>query len=349
MASITRKTLRTLGIVLAVAVVIGGVKFVEFVLPGEPSEGHHVRFDGSIKLPRANALNVLDYMLIDDGSLYVASETSGAVYKIPVGAVFDPEPAIATFAGPPAAHGVAVADSTGTAFVTRSEANVVDAFDPVKMAKIASIKVADDADAIIYDRAADLLYVASGDANMGTLIDPHTRAVVAVIPLGGKPEFPVWDSKAGIIYDALRDRDQIVVIDVATHAIVGRWSVPGCLAPTGMAMDFANRVVFAACGGNARIAVFDMDSHAVLATMPIGAHPDVVAFDPALHRVYAAGKDGKFDVIEQISRVSYRTLDRISTHFGAHSLTFDPRTHKVYVGYASLLAAPRLAVFSSLP
>ena len=42
----------------------------------------------------------------------------------------------------------------------------------------------------------------------------------------------------------------------------------------------------------------------------------------------------------------YRVLDEIHTHYGAHTLTVDPASHKVFVAYASLLAHPRIAVFS---
>lgn len=51
-------------------------------------------------------------------------------------------------------------------------------------------------------------------------------------------------------------------------------------------------------------------------------------------------------VIEQDDPDHYRVLDEIHTHYGAHTLTVDPVSHKVFVAYASLLARPRIAVFS---
>lgn len=41
----------------------------------------------------------------------------------------------------------------------------------------------------------------------------------------------------------------------------------------------------------------------------------------------------------------YRPLDAIKLHYGAHTLAVDPINHRVYVAYASLIIAPRLAVF----
>jgi hypothetical protein len=51
-------------------------------------------------------------------------------------------------------------------------------------------------------------------------------------------------------------------------------------------------------------------------------------------------------VIQQDGPDAYRVLDNINTHYGAHTLAVDPATGKVFVAYASLLAHPRIAVFS---
>ena len=64
-----------------------------------------------------------------------------------------------------------------------------------------------------------------------------------------------------------------------------------------------------------------------------------------LRRVYATGKSGELSVIQQDGPDRYRTLDSIKLHYGAHTLAVDPVTHRVYVAYASLIIAPRLAVF----
>src|SRR5260370_4348249 len=54
-------------------------------------------------------------------------------------------------------------------------------------------------------------------------------------------------------------------------------------------------------------------------------------------------------VIQQDGPDNYRVLDTIHTHYGAHTLTADPVSHKVFVAYASLLAHPRIAVFCPTP
>jgi hypothetical protein len=50
--------------------------------------------------------------------------------------------------------------------------------------------------------------------------------------------------------------------------------------------------------------------------------------------------------VSQDTPNAYRVADSINLHFNAHTLAIDPATHRLYVGYASLLVPPRLAVFT---
>ena len=217
---------------------------------------------------------------------------------------------------------------------------------PRSLQWLASIPVADDADAILYIPSTKLVYVAHEDANMATLIDPEKRATVGTIQLPGKPEFPAMDSRSGLLFQNLEDTNAVVAIDVGNWSVVGQWPLAPCEGPSGMAIDAEQRRLFAVCSGNARLVVFDLENHRVITSLAIGGGPDSVAFDRGVHRIYAAGKTGKLTVIQQDGPDNYRVLDEIRTHYGAHTLTVDPVSHKVFVAYASLLAHPRIAVFS---
>jgi len=247
--------------------------------------------------------------------------------------------------GEPAAHGVVIEPSSHLAFVTHSDANFVDIFNPATMDAIKRIPVADDPDAIFYDDSNKLVYVASGDSHLATLIDPLTRSTVVTIPLGGKPEFAALDASTRLLYQNLHDTDSFLAIDIANRAVVQRWPLPGCKGPTGMAIDDIHRRLFIACGANSVLVVFDLTEHLIVATIPIGKGPDSVAFDSELHRIYTTGKSGTLVVIRQDEPNKYRILDTVHLHYGAHTLTWDPRTHALYVGYAGLVVDPRVAVF----
>jgi len=326
---------------------LAAVALVYLVYPGTPSKSQVMAFEGFVELPRSGPLTVLDYLTVNDQTLFVTSESSGALFKI----AFDPSDlkasTVSEMPGAGAAHGVALVPDVSVAFITRSETNTVDVFDPKSLQPLASIPVADDADAILYIPSTKLVYVAHGDANMATLIDPEKRATVGTIQLPGKPEFPALDSRTGLLFQNLEDTNTVAAIDVGMRSVVGQWPLAPCEGPSGMAIDSEERRLFTVCSGNAKLVVFDLESHRVITSLEIGGGPDSVVFDRGVHRIYAAGKTGKLTVIQQDGPDNYRILDEIRTHYGAHTLTVDPVSHKVFVAYASLLAHPRIAVFSA--
>jgi DNA-binding beta-propeller fold protein YncE len=338
-------------IALLVALVLIGVAasaLLYLVYPGTPSPSRFMTFQGFIELPQTGPLNVLDYLTLRDHVLFVTADSSGKVFKV----TLDPGTQttatnVSPLLGGGAVHGVVLMPSANVAFVTRSEENTVDVFDPISLQQIKRIPVADDADAILYDPTTKLIYVANGDAHLATLIDPDARTTVATIALDAKPEYPALDTHTGLLYQNLNDTNMVAAINLAQRSIVGKWSLAPCEGPSGMAIDSEQRRLFAVCSHNAMLVVFDLERHQVIASLKIGGGPDSVAFDGTLHRIYAAGKSGKFDVVQQDGPDTYRVLDQIGTHYGAHTLVVDPASHQVFVGYASLFNRPRIAVFSA--
>src|SRR3984893_7146051 len=168
----------TLKIMRAVVIVlfsfVGGV-VVYLVYPGTPSRSKFMVFDGFIELPRGRLLNVLDYLTLNGSTLFVTSESSGALFKVNLDLNQPSVSSVSEMPGAGAAHGVALLPEVNVAFITRSEENTVDVFDPRSLQQFQSIPVADDADAILYAPSAKLVYVANGDAKLATLIDPEKR------------------------------------------------------------------------------------------------------------------------------------------------------------------------------
>jgi YVTN family beta-propeller protein len=346
MKTLLKIVLGSLGVMLAAAAAVAGY----LIYPGTPSSASSVIFQGYVPLPSDGMLSVLDYLTVNDDKLFVTSERTGDVYRVHLRKDFLPTVADLTkLAGAPAAHGVVIDPTSHLAFVTRSEANTVDIFDPAKMTVIKRIPVADDPDAIFYDEFDKLMYVASGDSHLATLIDPSTQTTIATIPLGGAPEYAAFDASTGLLYQNLHDTSTVVAVDIAKRAVVQGWPLQGCEAPTGMAIDEIHHRLFIGCNANSVLAVFDLIEHRVVATLPIGKGPDSVAFDPKLHRIYTTGKSGVLAVIQQDEPNKYKVLDTVHLHYGAHTLTFDPATHALYVAYAGLVVNPRVAVFIPRP
>ena len=341
--TITR-SLAAAGILLTLAI---AAVLAFLIHTGQPRGSDRVRFDGFIQLPKHGVINVLDYLTLDGQNLFVTGASSGSVFKVTLNSDQSiTDSVVSAMRGEPRVHGVALIPSKDLAFVTRSEVNTVDVFNPSTLQLIGRTSVPEDPDAILYDTKLGLIYVANGDAGVGTLIDPQSRAVLATIPLGGKPEFPAIEPESGLLYQNLKDTNAIVALDLTKRAVVGRWSISPCVGPTGMAIDGQHHRLFSVCSKNATLVVFDLDNHRVLSSLTIGGGPDSVAYDPTLQRIYTAGLDGTMTVIQQNTADSYQVTDNISTHFAAHTLTVDPASHKIFVGYASLFTNPKIAVFT---
>src|ERR1700736_4780097 len=347
MKTLVKIVLGSLGAVAVVAIGVAGY----LIYPGTPSKASSLIFQGYVPLPSDSVVSVLDYLTVSDDQLFVTGESTGDVYRVQIRKSSLPTAAdVAKLPGEePATHGVVIDPSSHLAFVTRSEANTVDVFDPAKMLLIKRIPVADDPDAIFYDELDKLVYVASGDSHLATLIDPSTQTTIATIPLGGAPEYAAFDASTRLLYQNLHDSSTVVAVDIAKRAVVQGWPLQGCEAPTGMAIDEIHRRLFIGCNANAVLAIFDLDEHRVVVTVPVGKAPDSVAFDPVLRRIYPTGKSGVLVVIQQDEPNKYKVLDTVHLHYGAHTLTFDPATHALYVAYAGLVVHPRVAVFIPRP
>jgi YVTN family beta-propeller protein len=345
MRKIITRSLAVFGLLLILA--LASVLF-SLIYTAQPNGSDRVRFDGFIQLPKHGIINVLDYLNLDGQNLFVTGASSGSVFKIALSDQSIANSVVSEMPGQPRIHGVALIPSKDLAFVTRSEVNTVDAFNPSTLQFIGSIPVKEDPDAILFDQTLGLIYVANGDAQVGTLIDPQSRRVVATIPLGGEPEFPALEPESGLLYQNLKSTNEVVALDLAKRTVIGRWPISPCAGPTGMTIDAKHRRLFSICSKNAMLIVFDLDNHRILSSLRIGAGPDSVAYDPELQRIYTAGLAGTMTVIQQNKADSYEVTDNISTHFAAHTLTVDPASHKIYVGYASLFTHPKIAVFTGL-
>jgi YVTN family beta-propeller protein len=347
-----RKTLYAALLSVCALIAIAGVVAVLLIYPGTPGDAKNLAFKGYILLPKGALLTVLDYMNVADTRLFVTDVSTGSVYKI---ALDDQSPSlpsdkdVSVFALEPAAHGVVVDPQTGLAYVSRSKANTVDIFDPASMKLMVRIPVADDPDGIFYDPFHKLVYVAGGDAKIGTVIDPASRSAIATIPLGGKPEFAVFDPQTNLMYQNVKSTNRVAVVDLEKKSVAQQWTLAQCLGPSGIAIDETNRRLFIVCAGTSTLVIFDLSKQRVIQSFPIGGRPDSVVFDVGLHRIYTTGGAGVLVAFQQDSPDAYHMIDSVKLHFGAHTLAVDPATHLVYVGYASLLVRPRVAVFQPLP
>lgn len=344
--SIRKPTAIAITAALAAVILVSISAFLR--LSSIPVSTTTLTFLGFVHLPKTgnNILNVMDYMIIHDNALFVASIRPGTIYKIPLAKGPLPEQSVITaLAGRPYAHGIAFDPASGRGFVSRSGANTVDVFDPVTMRLLKRIPVVGDVDAIVFAPWQHIIYSAQAGANTASLIDPAAEEKLGAIALGGKPEFAVVDPSTHLLYQNLADANAVAVVDIGQRRVIDRLAVTGCDSPSGIALDAVQRRLFIACNGNDVLAILDLDRHRATQTLNIGGGPDTVAYDYASKRIFVTGRAGILTSIHEDDADSYRILDTIKLRFGAHTLAIDPVNRCVYVGYVSLFSDPLLAVF----
>jgi DNA-binding beta-propeller fold protein YncE len=236
------------------------------------------------------------------------------------------------------AHGTALAAGTGHGFATSGNDQSVVMFDLKTFRVLGRIPAAEDADAIIYDRASNRVFTFNGDAHSSTVIDPRAGKLITNIPLGGKPEYGV-SAGDGKVYANLTDTSEVVEINAKAATVERRWSTAPCKQPVAMAIDTAHRRLFSGCRSGV-MAVSDYQAGKVVATAPIGAGVDGVGFDAASGDAFAANADGTLTVVHQDAPDQYHVTENVQTAQGARNMGLDPANHRVYIVSAKFGPAP---------
>jgi YVTN family beta-propeller protein len=225
-------------------------------------------------------------------------------------------------------HGVAFSYATGHGFITSGGDSTVTMFDLASLKVLGTTTAADDADAILFDRATGNVFTMNGDANSSSVIDAKTGKRIGNIALGGKPEFGVSDG-AGKLYANIEDKNEVVEIDARAQKVVRRWPIAPCESPTGLAIDVEHHRLFSGCR-NRTMAISDAVAGKLITTVPIGAGVDGNAYDAATSLAFASNGDGTLTVVRQDGSGKFVVAQTVVTAPSARTMALDPVTHRIY-------------------
>lgn len=193
-------------------------------------------------------------------------------------------------------------------------------------------------DAIVYEPMTQRVFAFNGHDHSATVIDAQSNAVVATIALGGKPEFTRADGRGQVLVN-LEDTAELLVLDAKATAIATRWPLPDCEGPGGLAFDAAHRRSFSTCD-NQVMAVMDVDSGKLVASIPIGKNVDGADFDPITQDVFSANGEGTMTIVHEQSPDHFIVQQTLMTQRGARTVAVDPSTHRIYLPTAQFGPAP---------
>lgn len=291
-------------------------------------------------VPLPGKASRFDYQSFDPttGRLYLAHMGDGTVV------VFDTRnnQVVANIDGFPRVTGVLVVPSLKRLYANAAGSHEIVVVDTESLRIVKRIKDGEFPDGLAWSPETHKLFVSDEHGEIEVVVDTNTNERVNTIEMGGEVGNTQYDPTSHLIYACVQTRDELVAIDPATDTIVARYPMKGGRHPHGFCIDDAHRRAYVACEGNNKLLVFNLESHVVEQSLPVGWVPDVLAFDPSLNRLYVAAELGpvsvfRFDELE--SRLVSEGQVRVGGN--AHSVSVDPTTHRLYF---PLKGGPRLRI-----
>jgi DNA-binding beta-propeller fold protein YncE len=335
------------GMLGAIAIVtLGGCQFARLLAEPQTISLVQSKFLRQVTdIPLSGDTSRFDYQSLDlsSGYLYIAHLGAGHVL------VFDTKAQKITANIPnlPGVHGALAVPELHQVYASATSLNQVASIDPQTFRVKAMIPTGKYPDGLAYSPTTQTIFVSNQFGNSDTVISTKTLKPIATINLGGEVGNTQYDPGSQRIFAAVQTRNQLVAIDPQTNQVAGRYDTPGCDHPHGLLIEPKQNQAFIACENNARLAVFSFKTMQVSSTYPVGNGPDVMAFDPELHRLYVASESGILSIFDQQGdRIA--KLEDIRVDPSAHTVAVDPHSHRVYLPLEKVGNRPVLRVLQAV-
>jgi DNA-binding beta-propeller fold protein YncE len=293
----------------------------EIQLPGPASRFDYQSVDASAGRIYMNHMNAGSTIVFDANGGRVVGEITGVRRATGVLAVPPRHQVYVSAAG---AHEVAIVDDR-TLHVT---------------SRVGGIRFPDG---LAYAPDADKVFVSDESGSADVVIDAKTGAKRSTIELGGEAGNTHYDSVSHCILVAVQTRNQMVAIDPVTEKIVQRYDLPGSDHPHGFTIDEADRLAFISCEGNATLIVVDLRTMKPVQRFRVADDPDVLAWDAGWRRLYVAAESGVLSTYWLDGATLHSVGEVRAPH--AHTVSVDPRTHRVYLPLENIRGHPLLRVY----
>lgn len=309
-------------VVAAAPVPKTGLRLVrESPLPGPANRFDYQSFDATTRRLYINHMNAERTVVFDVDKGRVLAEIAGVPRATGVWAVPAHHQIYISAAG---AHEVAVVDDH-TLKIT---------------ARVGGIRFPDG---IAYAPGADKVFVSDESGGADVVIDAATKAKRSTISLGGEAGNTHYDSVSHCVLVAVQTRNQLVAIDPISERIVQRYDLPGSDGPHGFTIDEVGRLAFISSEGNATLIVLDLRTMRPVQTLKVADDPDVLAWDSAWRRLYVAAESGVMSAF-WLDGSTLKPMGEIRAPH-AHTVSVDPRTHRVYLPLENVNGHPLLRVY----
>jgi DNA-binding beta-propeller fold protein YncE len=296
------------------------------------------------EIPLPGPANRFDYQSVDPttGRIYMNHMSAGRTI------VFDANSGrvITEIMDLPRATGVWAVPAHHQVYVSAAGAHQVAIIDDRALKVISRVGGIRFPDGIAYAPVADKVFVSDESGGADVVIDPKTRKKRSTIELGGEAGNTHYDSVSHCILVAVQTLNQLVAIDPVGERIVQRYDLPGSDNPHGFTLDEPGRLAFITSEGNSLLQVVDLRTMKILQTLKVPDDPDVLAWDPSLHRLYVASESGTLSAF-WLDGQTLRLIAEVRAP-RAHTVSVDPRTHLVYLPLENVNGRPVLRIYEPM-
>lgn len=244
-------------------------------------------------------------------------------------------------------HGVLAIPQIGKTYATATGSHEVVAIDEESLRIVSHTPGGNYPDGLAYAPDEGKLFVSDEFGEAVIVINTNTDEQIATIEAGGEVGNTQYDPVTHQILSNVQSRNQIITIDPKSEQIIARTDVQGCEHPHGLYIDAPARLAFIACEENATLVTLDLETMQVTGSYETGKTPDVLAFDPGLHRLYVAAESG----ILTIFALAENKLEPVAQGLlapTAHTVAVDPETHRLYFPLENSQGHPVLRIMEPL-
>jgi hypothetical protein len=293
----------------------------------ETAESLPLQLEGQI--PLGDVFGRIDHMAIDSTRhrLFVAELGNDSVGVVDL----NERKVVHVITGLKEPQDVGYVPSSDMLFVSNAGDGSVRLFRAGDYAAAGQIDLADDADNIRVDIAANRVFVGYGSGAL-VVIDPTSRIKTANIPLKGHPESFQLDHSTGRIYVNVPMAREIAVVDRGRGQQTASWPMSND-GNFPMALDDVAQQVLVIFRNPPSLGVFAMRDGTTVTNVKTCDDADDVFVDAKRHRVYVSCGDGFIDVFDEEGDM-YRRVAHIPTVSGARTSFFVPEMDRLLLAAA---------------
>ena len=190
----------------------------------------------------------------------------------------------------------------------------------------ATVAVGGSPQALYWNPADNKVYVANFGANSVSIIDGAGNQVVNTVPTDVGPCAITGEPTYGETYVADRTAGKVTIIDAAGQVVM---NLPVSQEPWAMAVNPANRRVYAANSGSNTVTVIDAATRGIITNAPVSQQPRALWWAWQVGKLYVACYAGNRVAI--IDGASSEVLRTVQVGTKPSALCWNGTTTKVYV------------------